>query len=68
MSYDINNILCHIKWMIYDICHKHIMSIWVSKEASGPQQSNLKLQISLQPHFRFQNEIIKKLTFSLYKF
>ena len=52
--------------MSYVIGRQWHMSIWVSKEASGHQQSSLLLQIPLKPNFKYQNRIFQKIRFSLY--
>ena len=44
------------------------MSMWVSKEASGHQQSSLWMYINLQPHFKLQNAIFQKVAFPHYNF
>ena len=66
--YDIICCIWHIKHMTYNKWHQWHMSIWLSKEASEHQQSNLWMRIHLQPHFKLQNAIFHKATFPLFKF
>ena len=54
LSYDIFCHLCHMSAMTYDIWQLYHMTIWVSREPSGPQQCSPWLYSHSKGHFHAQ--------------